>query len=523
MNRILFILAILYHSIDSFAYVIDPVKNDYNQILMPSRMGKPSPWVGEVKVVDQGYRTPPCLLLTGEYAIQQGAYSENSVIGRRSCPNGIVDCFYTANAMVKGTGKIKIGIKCINDKSANKINAINWSPPLKLNDHWQNLTLNDTERSPYCVAHQILLWFEEQGEAYIDDVSLQYSSPGDIKFNITPQNIMASPGTEEDIKIELDKKVSVYIRTYSSTDGSKLVSETKVEPGIFKLKIPEDANESYRIHISVPELGIARNLFVSLVSKKELKAMESDAAKIKLEKPLNILIIGDSLSDYFRGFNYANFVDFLGNKYHPGKIIIRNAAVGGDFITRVWDRMRGADGLIPPIRVRQFMYDDYLNPAPDLIFIFLGANDSKCSTISDFRTPYVTLDVQEKTYRKVLDYLHKKTGAKITLIGCPSFNSNISTGKDKIASLLKSKSTRWLFGIDKAITDFNSVNKKLAAEYKIDFIELFDITVNSPEKEKLYQQTDGVHLTEKGNRIIAAEILKYIANKNIKTAAKPIN
>jgi len=513
MNYILSLTVFLCCLFNSFADVIDPVEESCNQIIMPSRMGKARKWIGKLVVVNEGCKKAPCLLLTGEFAVQQGKYSETGH-GRRYCKDGIVGCFYNVSAMVKGSGKIKIGLKSINDKSAKKRNPVKWSKLLELNDKWQSLTLKGQDMNPHCIAHQVLFRREGSGKAYIDDVKLQYSSPRNIKFNVTPQNIIAYPGMEVDIQLELDKKSPVYIRRYQSTSGSKLVSETKIKSKNFKLKVPESVKESYRVSISVPEFGLNRNLFVSLVSQKELKAMESEAAKIKLTKPLNILVIGDSLSDYFRGFNYVNMIDSLLNKFNPGRVNIRNASVGGDFITRVWKRMQGADGQIPPIRVRQYMYNNYLSPSPDLIFIFLGANDSKCSTISNFKTSYVTPKIQEKTYRKVLDYLNKKTKAKIILIGCPSFNYKISGSKSRIEKLLKSKRTRWLFGIDRAIIDFNNVNKKLVAEYNINYIDIFNMTSKNPEKEKLYQKVDGVHLSDKGNRMVALEVLKYLSKNN---------
>lgn len=513
MNYILSLTVFLCCLSNAYSGVIDPVEESCNQIIMPSRMGKARKWIGKLAVVNEGYKKAPCLLLTGEYAVQQGHYSETGH-GRRYSKDGIVDCFYNVSAMVKGSGKIRIGLKSINDKSAKKRNQLKWSKLLELNAKWQSLTLKGQDTNPNCIAHQVLFRREGSGKAYIDDVRLQYSSPQNIKFDIMPQNIIAFPGMEVDIQVELDKKTPISIRTYQSTSGSRLVSETKIHSKKFKLKVPKDVKGSYRVSISAPEFGLTKNLFVSLASKKELKAMENEAAKIKLTKPLNILVIGDSLSDYFRGFNYVNMVDSLLNKFNPGKVNIRNAGVGGDFITRVWQRMQGADGQIPPIRVRQYMYNNYLSPSPDLIFIFLGANDSKCSTSSKFKTPYVTPKVQEKTYRKVLDYLKKKTKAKIILIGCPSFNYKISGSKSKIETLFKSKRTRWLFGIDRAIIDFNNVNKKLASEYSINYIDLFNMTSKNPEKEKLYQKSDGVHLTNKGNRMVALEILKYLSKNN---------
>lgn len=513
MNYILSLTVFLCCLSNSFADVIDPIQESCNQIVMPSRMGKARRWIGKVEVVNDGCKKAPCLLLTGKFAVQQAKYSETGH-GRRYCPDGIVGCFYNVSAMVKGSGKIKIGLKSINDKFAKKRNPVEWSELLELNDKWQSLTLKGQDMNPHCITHQVLFRREGSGKAYIDDVKLQYPSPRNIKFNVTPQNIIAFPGMEVDVKIKLDKKSPIYIRTYQSTSGSKLVSETKIKSSKFKLKVPKSVKESYRVSILVPEFGLNKNLFVSLTSKKELKVMESEAAKIKLAPPLNILVIGDSLSDYFRGFNYVNMIDFLLNKFNPGKVNIRNAGVGGDFIIRVWKRMQGADGQKPPIRVRQYMYNNYLKPSPDLIFIFLGANDSKCSSISNFKTPYITPQVQEKTYRKVLDYLRKETKAKIILIECPSFNYKISGSKSRIKKLLKSKRTRWLFGIDKAIINFNNVNKKLAAEYNIDYIDLFNISSKNPEKEELYQESDGVHLSDKGNRMVALEILKYFSKHN---------
>ncbi|NLK83863.1 MAG: hypothetical protein GX280_07260 [Lentisphaerae bacterium] len=223
---------------------------------------------------------------------------------------------------------------------------------------------------------------------------------------------------------------------------------------------------------------------------------------------MHILYIGDSLTDYLRGNNYVDKVNFWLSKYNE-KVSFRNAGVGGDLITRVLSRLNGIDG--GPSAYRQAMYKGLFEPKPDLIFILLGHNDTLLRIKDGKEILAVSPEVQEDTYRKTLTLLKEKTGAEIVLVSATSSVYEIC--KQSNDKRVASGGTYFLFGKPEVMENFNRVLKKLADELNIDYIDVYQPMKDYPNKPSLFSPADGVHLSEKGNRIIAIELLKYLADK----------
>lgn len=507
MKQTALIILLIAWGLNSVAAVFNPVKlgaDEVNQIKMPSKRHLKNKWLGKVKVVEKGVDGGPCLFLTGKYAVQQSKYN----VKIPSCSDSILSQFYKVTAMVKGKGTIKVGIKSIMDRSdgIKRPHKTNYNKELKLTDSWQSLTLSGQEQNPCVVAQQVLFILSKGSEAYVDKVEFKYIYPKDISFTIVPKNILATPGEKISFKVTLKKPANIYAYTYSDPLSSIMLDKSQVKNGQFTTTVPKTAKHSYKIIFSAPTLGVSKIVYVHVAPAPMYEKLNDTARSIKLNKPLNILVIGDSLSDYFRGYNYVELLDQLLNRYNPGKASINNVGVGGDFITRVWKRAKGINSKYRAYR--QYMYNGLLQPKPDLIFIFLGANDTKCLNTTQYKVPNVPLKEQEANYTNLLDYLQKETKAKIVLIECPSFNPLAC--ERNAAKLQKSKRRHNRYGIKKAIIDFNNINKKLAEKYSLGNIKLFDITNNHPQRAELFLSTDGVHLAEKGNRLLALEILKYL-------------
>ena len=77
------------------------------------------------------------------------------------------------------------------------------------------------------------------------------------------------------------------------------------------------------------------------VNNRPLKELDEAASKVKLEKPVNILYLGDSLSDFDRGSNHVDTVAEYLAKHNPGKVKCWNFAKGGDCIRYIIQRMDG--------------------------------------------------------------------------------------------------------------------------------------------------------------------------------------
>ena len=88
-----------------------------------------------------------------------------------------------------------------------------------------------------------------------------------------------------------------------------------------------------------PESGVTAGAYID--RRKSVTEYEQTAAQIKLDAPVRILYLGDSLTHFNYGHNHVDKVRYFLNRTHPGKAEIWNYAVRGDFIERVLLRLDG--------------------------------------------------------------------------------------------------------------------------------------------------------------------------------------
>lgn len=230
------------------------------------------------------------------------------------------------------------------------------------------------------------------------------------------------------------------------------------------------------------------------------------AKRVKLTKPLRILIIGDSLSDFYRGYNYVDRLGFWLNRYNPGMVAIRNAAVHGDFVSRVHDRLRGTVGQAKKV-YEQSRYDRLFDEKYDLIFIFLGQNDVRTPKKLNYAKPLIEPKVQYEELKAILAFIRERSAAKIVLISpspcCAEFIE---------ARRARAKKNFVLFGKREFVDDYDLVNRRFCAEFKLDYIDILKPMRNAPDIKALYVR-DGVHLSLIGGRFVADEVLKYFIGR----------
>lgn len=274
-------------------------------------------------------------------------------------------------------------------------------------------------------------------------------------------------------------------------------------------KIPT-AKSPRSVVASIPGVT-ATEVCIGSISPAEWQVNAEMAKKIKLNKNLRILFLGDSLADFNRGENFADKLNFWLNLYNPGKASFRNAGIGGDYITRMWQRMERINGSLKAYR--QEMYEGLLDEKPDLVFIFLGHNDTKTSSQNGHTIPLVTPEIQEKTYRDVINFIQQKIGGKIVLVSSASSNYEIcQPNAEKLAKLRPGKPCS-RFGEPKHMEAFNDVLKKIAGELKLDYIDVYQPMKAQSGKASLLSPQDGVHLSEKGHDFIATELLKFMVSQ----------
>jgi len=233
---------------------------------------------------------------------------------------------------------------------------------------------------------------------------------------------------------------------------------------------------------------------------EEVAALAGATAKVRLAPPAHLVFVGDSLTALLPSVNYVALIrEALQGRYGPA-VKVTNAGVNGDSITRVQARL-ARDVLA-------------LSPKPTHVFLFLGHNDSKLSSASGYKDAFVAPEAYEKDYREVIATIQRSLGARVTVLSATSsvyeLTKAIADGRAKAGA------THNLFGQPASLERFNAIARKVAAELGVEYLDLYEPTRRHPEKPSLFMK-DGVHVNERGNRVLAIEILKYLGGSGEKT------
>ena len=229
-------------------------------------------------------------------------------------------------------------------------------------------------------------------------------------------------------------------------------------------------------------------------------------------QPVNILYLGDSLSDFDRGSNHVDRLQAKLDADSPNQFVIHNYSIRGDYITRLLDRLDGKKGTYALAR-----FDGIWDRQYDWAFVFLGHNDTRTSSASDFAQPQVALEDVEKGYARLVDILRAKGIKRIILMSPASSNYELcaANAEKRLAAIKsgkvkKAKATASRFGEAKHMEAFMATVKKVAAEKGCEFFDVYTAMKALPDKAALLNPRDGVHLSAKGHAYMAERTYEYL-------------
>lgn len=235
---------------------------------------------------------------------------------------------------------------------------------------------------------------------------------------------------------------------------------------------------------------------VEAAPQKELDLLQQTALRSKIPANSHILILGDSLSDFLRGRNYADKIAlFLKHK----NVTVKNAGVKGDMITRVRDRITGVKTYRPK------GYNGIFTPMPDIAMIFLGHNDT---VLRDGKIQ-VPFDEGEKAFRQVLTLLRKKN-PKMKIYLLTPVCALRSVCLANMEKRMKRGFGRIEFGRPELLEQYIRMLKTLAKEFDCQIVDVYTPMKKMKDTVHLFNPGDGVHISEAGNRYVALEVLKHL-------------
>jgi lysophospholipase L1-like esterase len=232
----------------------------------------------------------------------------------------------------------------------------------------------------------------------------------------------------------------------------------------------------------------------ALLTPAETRAIAEAAAAVRLAPPSHLVFVGDSLTAFFPELNYVAVVRDALRPRHGDTVRVTNAGIGGDTITRVLARLE-KDVL-------------QLTPPPTHVFIFLGHNDSKLTSASGYETSVVSPADYERGLRFAVATIRARTGARVTLLSSASSVYEIT--KASAAAKAAVGTAHNLFGQPASLEKFNAISVRVAAATGASYLDVYTPMRAAPDKAALFAK-DGVHVNHRGNRLIAVEVLRHLA------------
>ena len=197
---------------------------------------------------------------------------------------------------------------------------------------------------------------------------------------------------------------------------------------------------------------------------------------IKNKKPVKILLLGDSITDFGRSRTYAYYCGQMITKQFGSRVNVLNCGIAGHTV-------RGGS-IVLPRSLRTC-------PDPDLVCIFYGANDCKAVNPKSGFGP----EAFQAQLEKLIDELRVTTAGKADILlinGVPRLEKN---------QKLKSSGE-----VEKIVDGV----KAAAKDKQTSYLDTFDAYIKLEPKQRLRYYRDTIHQNDMGQRFIADLMFRKI-------------
>ena len=396
----------------------------------------------------------------------------------------------------RGKGTISPGLSdgVYLGKGKYKYKSYDSKEKITLSDQWQKISFEKDFKGTAPVGVYVRIRLSAAGVAEIDDLLLETVEDKSVKVSAAVSGGILKAGTP--------LPVCPFKTTPADTDVTKLFiapdrsfsaqSPVRTMPGLYRA--------------AATAKGRTAEILFSVLPVKQYDATLQAAKKIRFKDKTRILILGDSIHDRNRGRNTADKLLFWFNKFQPGKVEIRNAAVSGDYITLIESRLNG--------KARKHEVKKYaglFNKPYQLIFIAVGSNDNRTWRKDDYKKPLVPLAEQTASMTRVIKFLKERNpGVRIILLSPVAAHEAYQ--EKRAANAAKRNQPYVKFG-DPALTRQGIVSQKQAA--KATGAEYFDYYEDMRKNcdVSFFARNDVIHLDERGFSYLTQKILEYLAAK----------
>ena len=208
-------------------------------------------------------------------------------------------------------------------------------------------------------------------------------------------------------------------------------------------------------------------------------------------QPAKIVFLGDSITEQAEDFE-DGFISLIRQNLSEDKFELIGKGISGNKVSDLLTRYKS----------------DVIDLNPDIVFIYIGINDVWHKY--DFGTGS-DIDLYEKGLRTIISDI-KSLGSKIVL--CTPTVIGENTGDFVLGNQFKDVETMEKMNGD--LDTFSEVVRKLSNEYETELLDLRKIFMDYLAENNINNDaagiltTDGVHLNEQGNKLIADQMIKFI-------------
>ena len=208
-------------------------------------------------------------------------------------------------------------------------------------------------------------------------------------------------------------------------------------------------------------------------------------------QPTKIVFLGDSITQQAEDFE-DGFISLIRQNLVQDKFELVGKGIGGNKVSDLLTRYKL----------------DVIDLNPDIVFIYIGINDVWHKY--DFGTGS-DIDLYEKGLRTIISDI-KSLGSKIVL--CTPTVIGENTGDFVLGNQFKDVETMEKMNGD--LDTFSEVVRKLSNEYGTELLDLRKIFMDYLAENNINNDaagiltTDGVHLNEQGNKLIADQMIRFI-------------
>ena len=377
------------------------------------------------------------------------------------------------------------------------------SPDFQLGKEWKRYNFSAIENNPgLCAMEPQITLSGKNAWALLDDAELKKAA-GDQEriLHAFPSCSVVKPGMDAVFTYSSDLLPKGTVLTFGS-ELKKLNGAKKAVPvgGEIRLKVPEK-NGCFPFSITNQKIGIGRRCYVQVIPAAKYDHLKNIARNLR--NPGTVLVLGDSLSDYLRGYNWVEIVSHFCREKFPEKTNWYNYAVGGDMAPRILNRLKEVPGTYALERYRGIK-----DINPDLIMISIGQNDSLSldRNLKDKSPSQVPPEKFKACLKEIIAFLKNEYPTAKIVLFTPYALCVEKCRKHFFAN------RKLVYGEPLIMAKYADLVREIAGETNSTVLDVYT-PFKALKDSAPYFLHDGIHLNITGNLYASEIILKHLTKE----------